>query len=141
MIAPADVIPFVLHGPSADEGAAAEKTLALIVDPDAQSRAFLRHLLTDIDLEVVEAESAAAARERLAAHTVHVAVVEVNLAKTPGDVLAGELARAGVTPILMSAGAYGIARARKTRFPLLRKPLAEKDVLREVVLALPPWGP
>ena len=41
----------------------------------------------------------------------------------------------------MSGSAYGIARARKTRFPLLRKPLVQKDVLREIVLALPDWFP
>src|ERR1051326_853476 len=130
---PADIVPFppriVKEGkPSLWPGAS-----ALIVDSDVTARRFLRDLLTDIGIAVFEVETAAQAREVVSQNAVRLALIEVNLTPTPGDTLAKEIARVGVTPILMAATDYGIARARKTRFRLLRKPFSLKDALREIV--------
>ena len=110
---------------------------ALIVDPDRDTRDALRQLLGNINIAVLEAETADEARTCLAAHPVHIALIEVNLPGHAGDRLATELASAGIAPVLMCADPYGVARARRTMFEMLRKPFTVKQALRAIVLALP----
>jgi DNA-binding response OmpR family regulator len=110
---------------------------ALIVDPDRQTRDGLRQILDSINVAVVEAETADQARTCLAANTVHIALVEVNLPGQAGDLLAGDLQNAGIAPVLMSATPYGLARARRTKFQILPKPFTVKQALRAIVLVLP----
>ena len=109
----------------------------LVVDPDATAREFIRTILAYTSIGVLEAETIAQARAAISRQRVHVALVEVNLVQVPGDVLAEEMAQAGVAPILMTGTSYGLARAKKGRFPLLPKPLGLRRMLREIVLALP----
>jgi DNA-binding NtrC family response regulator len=110
---------------------------ALVVDSDGDTRDRLRHILRHMNVEVLEADAADEGRALAAGRTLHFALIEVNLPRSPGDVLAAELARSGVVPVLMSGSDYGIARARKTPFMLLEKPFATKEAIRAIVLALP----
>src|SRR5690242_6550316 len=86
----------------------------LIVDPDPNTRGALRSILTDINIRPLEAETVDQARALLAASTIHVAMVEVGLRHQAGDLLASDLDTAGIIPVLMSATAFGTARARRT---------------------------
>ena len=110
----------------------------LIVDPDESTRHFVRDMLAKLEIATIEAETVEQTRAALVAgHSVHVALLEVNLPHVPGDVLAEEMVRAGVVPILMTVSDYGNVRGRRTQFPLLRKPFTVKDALREIIRALP----
>ena len=109
---------------------------ALIVDPDQPSRDALRQILNDIDVGVLEADTIDQARA-LMKRGAHLAIIEVNLPAKPGDVLATEMDKAGITPVLTSASTYGLARAKRTDFLVLRKPFTPKEELRAIVLALP----
>jgi len=108
----------------------------LILDPDHATRDFLVPILAAVRIDVLEAATAEEARTHLPRRP-FAAFVEVNLPLMPGDVLAEELARAQIYTVLISASEYGVARARRSRFPLLRKPLTLLNALRHIVLAFP----
>jgi hypothetical protein len=69
---------------------------------------------------------------------VDIAFIDIDLPGEAGDRPAAEVAEAGAAPVLMSASAPGLARARRTGFVVLRKPFTLKEALRATVLALPP---
>jgi two-component system KDP operon response regulator KdpE len=129
------------RSPPDDGRGAKPRTSVLILDPDAEVRATLRIVLEAIRLHVLEAATAEEAQALLATNRIDVALLEVNLPQCPGDVLAAEMAKAGVVPLLMSGSAYGIARAQRTGLTFLRKPVTQKDVLKAVILSLPAWYP
>jgi DNA-binding response OmpR family regulator len=110
---------------------------ALIADPDRQTRDALRRILNDLTIGVIEVETADQARRCLAVNTIHIALVEVGLPQYGGDRLARELRRAGLEPVLMSGTAFGLARARRTGFLVLRKPFTVVEAIRAIVLVLP----
>jgi DNA-binding NtrC family response regulator len=136
MFAPQDTLTPIPGGSPRGGRSPTPRRTILILDPDRATRDFLVPILAAVHIDVLEAATPDEARTHMPRRP-FAAFVEVNLPLTPGDVIAEELARARIYTVLMSASEYGVARARRSRFPLLRKPLALHDALRHVVLGLP----
>jgi DNA-binding response OmpR family regulator len=109
----------------------------VIVDADRDTCAGLRQILRDIAIEALVTEAVEEARALAMRGVVDIALIDIDLPCKAGDRLAAEIAEAGVAPVLMSASAPGLARARRTGFVVLRKPFTVKEALRAIVLALP----
>jgi DNA-binding NtrC family response regulator len=135
MFAPQDTLT-PIPGGAHRSGPSTLRRAILILDPDRATRDFLVPILAAVRIDVLEAATPEEARAHLPRRP-FAAFVEVNLPLTPGDVIAEELARAKIYTVLMSSSDYGVARARRTRFPLLRKPLDLLEALRHVVFAFP----
>jgi DNA-binding response OmpR family regulator len=117
-------------------GLAAASHRALVVAADRDTCAALQEILRDIAIEAFAAETVERARP-LATRGVDIALIDMDLPGEAGDRFAAEVAEAGVVPVLMSAGAPGLGRAKRTGFLVLRKPFTLKEALRAIVLALP----
>ena|SRR5690242_15079658 len=136
MFAPQDTLTPIPGGAQRSGRRPTLRRAVLVLDPDRATRDFLVPILAAVRIDVLEAASPDEARAHISRRP-FAAFVEVNLPLTPGDVIAEELALANVYTVLMSSSDYGVARGRRSRFPLLRKPLTLRDALRHIVLGLP----
>lgn len=117
----------------------ARQPTVLVADPDRSVRDFIRSMLEEIGLVVLEAGDATELRKQLRHQPVDLVLAEVMLPHASGDKLAAEIARRDTILALMTGRSEGIRRAQKVAKVVLRKPLQIKDVLRIAVVSLPSW--
>lgn len=106
----------------------------LILDDDPDIRSLLQHILSEAGYEVLAADSAEAARKRMAVVRPDLVIVDINLPGTSGvdfvAALRNDAALRRVPIVYLTALEEGTELAVRTLgYPLLVKPVQRKDLL------------
>ena len=110
------------------------RALILVVDDDPDMRGLLRSHLAGAGYEVAEAESAAAAHERLAERVPHLIVSDISMPETNGVEFVANLRKESVlaqVPViyLTSLEPNTELAVRTLGYPLLSKPVNARELL------------